>query len=318
MFSRANNFLKKRGIFEMTNEIYQTVVPSGALINTSKWIVGKLPSPLMVVNAHKIGGKSRVRIEDIPKEGYELVIVDEAHHYPADTWRLLINHFENSKRLFLTATPDRDGRRIAYLPTGGGPEQEIPICYRLDRNEAVRQGIIRDIRYEEVGQPGNEDECMRLIADKIKETLIEHDRQDPSIKHQAMVLTQQKENHNGAMDFERIYGNDCNVYITDSPPSVLIRFNSQIFSTLIIIGRLLEGYDNHNVSVVAIVRNVARSSRVLFTQFVGRAVRKARIFRPGDQVDPVEAVLISHVKYNQRQNFENFDKIADDDNQDDD
>ena len=52
------------------------------------------------------------------------------------------------------------------------------------------------------------------------------------------------------------------------------------------------------------MRNVGLNSKVLFTQFVGRAVRK---LHPGDSVT---AEVISHVCHNQLQNYENFEKIA--------
>jgi len=74
----------------------------------------------MVVNAHKVGSKSRVAIEgtlllitnkDLPRN-YDLVIVDEAHHYPAKTWKLLVDYFSNTNRLFLTATPLWRGKPI--------------------------------------------------------------------------------------------------------------------------------------------------------------------------------------------------------------
>ena len=73
----------------------------------------------------------------------------------------------------------------------------------------------------------------------------------------------------------------------------------------------LEGYDNKCISVVGIVRNVARQSKVLFSQFVGRAVRKAHL------QDPVTAVIVSHPQYNQRVNFDQFDKVTDEDSVDD-
>ncbi len=312
-------FLIKRSMVNDTSEHRQMFLPFPAHIKSSIGIQTALPSSLMVVNAHKIGGQSRVRIEDIPASGYDLVIVDEAHHYPADTWRLLINHFHdrNVRCLFLTATPnDRNGNPLAYIPDDLGQvgRQPIPICYELDRGDAVRGGIIRDRRFDEVGQLNDNDECaMRLVADKIKKTLREHDQQDPSIKHQAMVLTQQTENFNAARDFERIYGDDCRLFIKGSGNRILRDFNAHQFSTLIIIKRLLEGYDNHNVSVVAIVRNVAPTSQILFTQFVGRAVRIAHVNRPGGQADPVTAVIISHIRHNQQRNYDNFDKIAEDD-----
>ena len=103
----------------------------------------------MVVNAHKIGEQSSVKIDQIPREGYDLVIVDEAHHYPADTWKFLVDHFCNSRRLFLTATPLNKGKPI--LPT-------TPPCYELKRNKATNSGIIREVEFDDTVARGVVDE----------------------------------------------------------------------------------------------------------------------------------------------------------------
>ena len=99
----------------------------------------------------------------------------------------------------------------------------------------------------------------------------------------------------------------CEMYVTGTPAEVLQRFERGEIRTLIIIGKLLEGYDNKRISVVAIVRNVARKSKVLFSQFVGRAVRKAH---PND---PIITTIVSHKNYDQRENFDQFDAVAEDD-----
>ena len=63
--------------------------------------------------------------------------------------------------------------------------------------------------------------------------------------------------------------------------------------------------------MVAIARNVAPQSKVLFAQFVGRAVRKT------SKNDPITATIISHLVFNQRVNFSQFDQVTEEDNIDD-
>ncbi len=99
----------------------------------------------------------------------------------------------------------------------------------------------------------------------------------------------------------------CQAYVTEVARSVLDDFVARKFRTLVIIGRLLEGFDHPSVSVVAIARNVLPTSRVLFTQFVGRAVRKL------SRDDPVTANVISHPIYAQGRNFSLFDRAAEED-----
>ena len=115
-------------------------VPSKRPIMKTSEIRNCMQLMLMIVNAHKIGGRSSVSIEDIPNDHFDLVIVDEAHHYPAPTWKLLVDHFCNSRRLFLTATPEHRGNPI--LPG-------ILPCYTLSRRDAVTRGVIRDVEFDD-------------------------------------------------------------------------------------------------------------------------------------------------------------------------
>ena len=133
-------FLLKRGIITDRKQLHK-IIPSGKCIKATSEIREHMSDCLMVVNAHKIGKQSDVKIADIPHDSYDFVIVDEAHHYPAPTWKLLVDHFHRSRRLFLTATPKYGGDFI--LP-------DSPPCFTLLRPEAVRRGIIRDLDFFEV------------------------------------------------------------------------------------------------------------------------------------------------------------------------
>ena len=82
-----------------------------------------------------------MKVSDIDPDHYDLVIVDEAHHYPAKRWSQFVDHFGKSKQLFLTSTPQVfasfDDRKL---------------CYCLERQEAEKDGIIREIEFDEISQ----------------------------------------------------------------------------------------------------------------------------------------------------------------------
>ena len=137
-FCGEDMFLLKRGIIKAEHIL--RFRPSGSYITDSSEIEDNLSHPLMVVNAYKIGGQSKVKIADIPKDRFDLVIVDEAHHYPAPTWKDLVDHFPNSRCLFLTATPYYKGKYI--LP-------DNPPCFSLSRQKAEARGIIRSVEFFE-------------------------------------------------------------------------------------------------------------------------------------------------------------------------
>ena len=94
-------------------------------------------------------------------------------------------------------------------------------------------------------------------------------------------------------------------YDGDTQPIILTRFKDGKIRTLVVVGKLLEGFDHKPISVLGIVRNIAQNSRVLFSQFVGRAVRKTSVD------DPITAQIVTHVCFNQRVNYNNFDRVTD-------
>lgn len=90
----------------------------------------------------KFGTKSSVQINTIPKDGIDFVIVDKAQHYPADTWKEIIDYFSDAKKLFLTATPKNGENDIL-------PNQNQHICFQMEREELVNLGIIRNVVFDD-------------------------------------------------------------------------------------------------------------------------------------------------------------------------
>lgn len=133
-------FLERRGIF--TRETRHLYMPYGALITKTADLMPAVDvAPLVVVNAQKFSGQSRVDLAAVPRR-FPLVIIDEAHHYPARTWWEIVQHFNNSKILFLTATPlHNDGGQSKYIL---GPKRP---CYWLQHDVAIQRNIIRPTQF---------------------------------------------------------------------------------------------------------------------------------------------------------------------------
>ncbi|KAJ3144029.1 hypothetical protein HDU89_000946 [Geranomyces variabilis] len=264
-------------------------------------------SDLVIVNAHKFGTNSGVDLDKIPVN-FDLIIVDEAHHYPAATWKRIVDKFSNSKRLFLTATPKNKGEDIL-------PNQSKHLCYNLSRKEAEDVGAIRPLLFCEVGKYADgPEEMYQVVGRKLYDVLQLHDQEHPEVKHQAMVLTHLKEEATKFASFICDRTRDqhfAQAHHADSPANSLKDFKSGKTRVLAVCGKLIEGFDRKEVSIVVILRNVHPTSRVLFAQFVGRAVR-----RMGNG-DPTKAVVISHCRYAQRENFYNMDALAEVDPDDD-
>ena len=87
---------------------------------------------------------------------FDLIIFDEAHHAPADTWAAFLAHFKKARFVFLTATPfRRDGRVIPGK-----------LVYRYPVTRAVEEGAFQPVAFRAapVLDPLNDDEIDRSIA----------------------------------------------------------------------------------------------------------------------------------------------------------
>lgn len=87
---------------------------------------------------------------------FDLIVFDEAHHAPADTWAAFLAHFKSARFLFLTATPfRRDGRVIPGK-----------LVYRYPVTRAVDEGAFRPVSFRAapVVDPLNDAEIDRSIA----------------------------------------------------------------------------------------------------------------------------------------------------------
>lgn len=87
---------------------------------------------------------------------FDLIIFDEAHHAPADTWAAFLAHYKAARFVFLTATPfRRDGRVIPGK-----------LVYRYPVTRAVEEGAFQPVSFRAapVVDPLNDDEIDRSIA----------------------------------------------------------------------------------------------------------------------------------------------------------
>lgn len=94
-------------------------------------------APVTVASVQTLARASRLRAFDPREFGY--VIVDEAHHSAAGTYRGVLDYFGAARRLGLTATPDRsDHRELGSVFD--------TICYEYGIRDAVSDGYLSPIK----------------------------------------------------------------------------------------------------------------------------------------------------------------------------
>lgn len=79
------------------------------------------------------------RLEQFPPDYFDIIVVDEAHHCLADSYQRVLQNFEDSKVLGVTATPDRSDMRNL-----GAYFESLAYEYTLPR--AIKDGYLSPIK----------------------------------------------------------------------------------------------------------------------------------------------------------------------------
>jgi superfamily II DNA or RNA helicase len=283
------------------HQYLEKCIPAARVIEEVKELSTEvLLSECIITNAHKMQPRwIRDNLTDWMnelKEG-DLVLIDEAHHFPAESWLTIIKFFTQSKIVFFTATPYRSNKDEKVLSTGP--------TFFYTRKRSVELGIIRDILFESVSSKDCKDDqdAWMVILSTIRECIDARNKSPfTNGKHQCIAYVNEKGSADKIKDLAKLFNITAGVhhgdYMYDRKG-----FDAGSTELLIVCGMLLEGYDNPRISVCAIMSNM--KSGIRFSQFVGRAIR---LNRKGGETkeDPVFAQLITNDRFNLRSLFDDY------------
>ena len=263
---------------------------------------------VVLANAQKFRGEWE---DALPNDMFELVIVDEAHHYPAQTWYRIIEKFrQHAKVVFFTATPYRmDGKFMV----------EGPFAYHFTLQQAVQRRIIRQTELDVLeGPPNDENEnyeegIYQLVLARINEKQVIKNRDHPlpnDVPHMAMAITGNIAAADRVVDlWNQTWGEDTAFsYHSDLLPALkrelMQRIRSNQVKLVVVVATLLEGFDHPPVSIAAILSHIGSAPK--FVQFIGRAQRIYRS-QDGPEADGICADIITHKFYRkQEEHYQKF------------
>lgn len=282
------------------------------------------------IKEHQILVANYHQLQDLEKwfkdkqDEVDLIIIDEAHHQEANTYKEIIKFFKNAKVIGLTATPFRsDGKKI-----------EGNIIYKYHFHQAIKDKIIRNIKITNVTPKEVElsfidngakkyslkeilelkedswfnreialsPDCCDSIAQKAKEKLDELNKQFPKSKHQiiasAMTKRHAREYIKPAFEKLGLKVGMVSSDIQDKPHNdkVFEELKYGKISVIVHIGMLGEGFDHPPLGVAAIFRPY--KSLNPYIQFLGRVIRR--------NDDTTFCHVVSHIGLNQIKRFEEF------------
>ncbi len=230
----------------------------------------------------------RQRLASVPRDAFRIVVVDEAHHATADSYRAVLDHFD-AHLLGVTATPDRSDR----VPLG---EVFSEVAFEYDMRTAIQDGWLCPIRSFLV-QTQADFSRVRKIAGELATRDVEDilNQELHLVEVAAPILGERGERpaivfaasvaHAHALTrvLNELAGDPGFAVALDGTSSleerapVLERFRSGRVKVLVNCALFTEGFDVPDIALVAIARPVL--SRAFYAQMVGRGTRIA----PGKQ-----------------------------------
>ncbi len=107
---RANsptNFYERFGVLPGAAEYPEAVIVASGRVNLDDI----LHCDIAIANIHQVAGEENRWLDGLAPDFFDLVLVDEAHHNPAESWQQVKRRFPAAKIVNFSATPTRaDGR----------------------------------------------------------------------------------------------------------------------------------------------------------------------------------------------------------------
>jgi DNA repair protein RadD len=327
--SRPKCFWRKTGVLSPAQMI------SGPLACTldSGNITVATKCHIVITNIHQLATTVEKWLLQFPDDFFDMIIIDEAHHSAADSWKKVIERFPDAKVIHMTATPFRSDRQ----------EIDGELVYRYSFRSATLKGYIKRLKasyiapseielsftdksrrkysLEEVLKLREEDWfsrgvalaplCNQHIVDASLEKLEE--LRQTGTRHQ-LIAVACSVNH--ARDIRSMYserGYAANIIYgnqdSEEQKEVLASLRNGTLDCLVQVQMLGEGFDHPHLSVAAIFRPFRTLAP--YIQFVGRIMR---VIVRNDLTHPDNlGHIVTHIGMNLNQRLKEFKQFENDD-----
>lgn len=254
------------------------------------WVGGHQPQDeseydQLFVSISMLNSRFEVFFEKLNTDYYDFIVIDEAHHSQAESYRKLLQHFTPKVLLGLTATPERmDGRDLR--PDFGG---RISAEIRLP--QALQAGLLTPFQYLCItdntnlsdeslwsGQKYNVERLADKLCDKsrarhIVETLHKYLADEYTCK--ALCFCVNKRHADFMAEQLRLYGFKAESLTSDTPNEERKRLANKLregnIHYLCVVDIFNEGVDIPEIDTVLFLRPT--DSLTVFLQQLGRGLR---------------------------------------------
>ncbi len=308
--------------FWYKTKIFKRVDETPNLVEFEKGINREIldSASIVVLNIHKLQMRlNSSPLNYLPKDYFDMIIIDEAHHSTANTWIETINHFDKAKVVKLTGTPIRtDGVELAG-----------ELIYKYKLSQAMAKGYVKSLRNieyipEKLFLTVDKDESKKYTVDELLElglrdedwirrsVAFSKECSESVVKESIKLLKVKREN--GSSVPHKIIAVACSIdhaeqikqmYVEKGYRAEVIHSRQTLekqneikqdienhrLDVIIHVAMLGEGYDHLYLSVAAIFRPFR--NELPYEQFIGRVLRVIPEKEVGKADDNI-ADIVSH------------------------
>lgn len=311
--SSQENFWLKRKVFNSFNELpivneYDNDINNEELENSN----------IIILNIHKISTRYRNSLlSKVSPDFFDMIIIDEAHHSPAETWQSALAYFDKAKVIKVTGTPFRtdrkpiEGKVITEYRLGRAMQQGIvkslenfklipeTLYLTIDNNEEVVYTIdqlrslgIKDENFIARSVALSKECNYQIIDESIKALNLK--REGSTVPHKIIAVACSVDHAKRLKSMYEERGMKALLIYSDLDKevkrAVLTDIENNRCDVVIHVAMLGEGYDHKYLSVAAIFRPF--KSLAPYSQFIGRILRRiddGEVSKPGDNIGTVIA-----------------------------
>jgi excisionase family DNA binding protein len=284
--------------------------PLACTLDTGNITVAK-KCHIVIANIQQLATTIEKWLLQFPDNFFDMIIIDEAHHSAADSWKKVLERFPKAKVIHMTATPFRSDRReidgelvyrysfrsatlkgyVKRLKASYVAPSEIELAFTDERGRTYSLEEIVKLKEEEWFSRGVAlaPLCNKHIVNASLEKLEE--LRQTGTRHQLIAVAC---TINHARDIRKLYserGYSAEIIHSKQEPEeqekVLASLRNGTLDCIIQVQMLGEGFDHPHLSVAAIFRAFRTLSP--YIQFVGR------IMRVVVQNDPTHPDNVGHI-----------------------
>ena len=326
--NRQKCFWRKRNVL---NDADMLAGPLASTLDTGN-ISTCEASHIVITNVHQLATNLDKWLTKFSDDFFDLIIIDEAHHSAAKSWKNVLGKFPDAKVVNMTATPFRsdkqeiEGELVYRYPfkraSISGYTKHVTALYVAPSELTfTAKGKTREYSLDEVLKMKEHDwfsrgialseVCNRSIVDNSLEKLVA--LRETGTQHQLIAVACSVDHAKSirSMYYERGYNADV-IYAQmdeDKKTDVMKRLKNGDLDCIVQVQMLGEGFDHPKLSVAAIFRPFRTLTP--YIQFVGRILRVVVQNNPSHPDN--YGYVVTHSGMNLQQRLQDFKLFETDD-----